>query len=98
MPAPARKTPVKTPVLVPQPHGGALRVGNPGNKGGGRVKEYVEKRASEILTDPTVWDVQKARAKAGADKALDRAITLVLGKPKEHAEVTTALTIRIVRE
>ena len=32
----AKKTPVKTSALVPQPHGGKLKRGNPGNRGGGR--------------------------------------------------------------
>ena len=42
-----RKTPVKTAKqgvgeLVPQPHGGALRRGNPGNRGGGRPSHVVK--------------------------------------------------------
>lgn len=41
---PAVKTPVKTSV-VRQPHGGALRVGNPGNPGGGRLKSEVREAA-----------------------------------------------------
>src|SRR5437773_9152055 len=51
-----RKTPGKTPVdrapgdpdLVEQPHGGALRVGNPGNRGGpGRPRSEVRQLALE---------------------------------------------------
>ena len=43
-----RKTPVKTPKdtavgeLIRQPHGGALRRGNPGNRGGGRPSHAVK--------------------------------------------------------
>ena len=35
--------------LVPQPHGGALRPGNPGNKGGGGRPERIRERLQEIL-------------------------------------------------
>ena len=51
--------------LVPQPHGGALRRGNPGNRGGGRpshaVKqalcgdlELVHQRIRALLKDPSL--------------------------------------------
>lgn len=44
-----KKTPVKTPVKVAQPHGGALLVGgNYGNKGGGRLKEEVRRAYLEL--------------------------------------------------
>ncbi len=66
-----RKTPVKTTKntaigeLVPQPHGGALRRGNPGNRGGGRpshaVKqalcgdlEIAHQRIRSLLYDPSL--------------------------------------------
>lgn len=73
----SRQTAVKTPVLIPQPNGGALLSGGkPGNKGGGRVREYVEERAAELLTDKQVWDVQLARAKCGDGRVIDRALEI----------------------
>lgn len=77
----------------PGRNGGTLLTGNPGNKGGGRVKEYVEERATEILTDKTVWDVQLARARSGDSASLDRALHTVLGKPKELKEISGELTV-----
>ena len=71
-----RKTPVKKAKktgigeLIPQPHGGALRRGNPGNRGGGRpshaVKEVLcgdlwvmHERIIARLNDPRLsfWDL-----------------------------------------
>ena len=66
-----RKTPVKTTKntaigeLIPQPHGGALRRGNPGNRGGRRpshaVKqvlcgdlEVMHERIVSLLNDPSL--------------------------------------------
>lgn|SRR5574341_1808029 len=41
----SEKTPAKTPVIVPQSHGGALQVGNPGNVGGaGRPSSALRER------------------------------------------------------
>lgn len=47
----ARKTSAKSPrgaELVPQPHGGALQRGNPGNVGGGRPRSEVVRQAREL--------------------------------------------------
>jgi hypothetical protein len=44
------KTPAKTPALAPQPHGGALKLGNPGNRGGGRPPDEW-RRSLKALTD-----------------------------------------------
>lgn len=49
--AKSRKQSAKAVVLAPQPHGGALQIGNPGNKGGGRHKEEtVEALGSLVRT------------------------------------------------
>lgn len=36
--------------LVEQPHGGAIQIGNPGNKGGGRPRDQIRADALEALT------------------------------------------------
>lgn len=68
------KTSVKTPALVPQPHGGALQRGNPGNRGGtGRppsaIREQMrgsfEERIAvleEIADSPAVAPADRLRA------------------------------------
>lgn len=35
--------------LEPQPHGGALRQGNPGNRGGGRLPNAIRRKARRML-------------------------------------------------
>ena len=37
--------------LVPQKHGGALKQGNPGNKGGGRPRSVIRGRLSGVLEE-----------------------------------------------
>ena len=45
------KTPVKSPVLVAQPHGGAIRTGgNPGNRGGGRPPNLFKQKMRELAS------------------------------------------------
>jgi predicted N-acetyltransferase YhbS len=66
MPRVARKTSANSPVPAkrPQPHGGALNVGNPGNKGGtGRPRNEHRAFVRQLLADPK------------ADKALRRVLT-----------------------
>ena len=48
---PSKKTSVKTSVgeLVPQPHGGALSPGNPGNRGGGRPPNEFKATLRELV-------------------------------------------------
>lgn len=55
----------KTPELVPQQHGGALKVGgNPGNKGGGRKPKKFATFLASLRESP---DVQDAIEKAAKD-------------------------------
>ena len=86
----ARKTPVKTPVLTAQPHGGAIRTGgNPGNRGGGRpankfrewcadllAKPEVEAQVEEILTDKS-HPAHATMWKALADRAYGKPVAVV---------------------
>ena len=51
-----RKTSAKTSDLVPQKHGGALRQGNPGNRGGGRLPDEFRAKMRELATLPEVED------------------------------------------
>ena len=88
-----KKTVQKTVPLRPGRNGGLLQSGNPGNKGGGRHKEYATERAELLAADPTVWDVQTARAKSGDLKALAFASELAWGKPTEKKELTGELRI-----
>jgi hypothetical protein len=50
------KTPEKSsePELVPQPHGGALQRGNPGNKGGGRPPDEFKAKMRELASNDEV--------------------------------------------
>lgn len=98
-----RKTPGETSVPVrPQPHGGALRSGNPGNKGGGRHKAdqeaYMRERAALLCADPAVWDVLHARAKSGDIKPVAFSADQAFGKVVEHHNISGELTFRIVKE
>ena len=48
--------------MVAQPHGGALRVGNPGNAGGGRAaaeRRRARAERSEAVNDAMVGHVEK---------------------------------------
>lgn len=47
----SKKTADDSSALVPQPHGGALRRGNPGNKGGGRPPSELRRRLREAGAD-----------------------------------------------
>lgn len=51
---PAPSTPVAP--LAPQPHGGALRIGNPGNKGG-------TGRPASVIREALRYDFEKRRRK-----------------------------------
>ena len=75
---------------------GRLQIGNPGNKGGGRLKEYAEERAAMLAADPMVWDVQLARAKSGDIKPLVFATERAFGKPKDVMEVSGEVTFKVV--
>jgi hypothetical protein len=96
----ARQTAGKSavpPRKIPQPHGGALLSGGkPGNKGGGRLKEYAEERAAQLAADPMVWDVQLARAKCGDIKPLMFATERAFGKPKETVQHEGEVTFKVV--
>lgn len=55
MSAPAKKSPSNTPNR-PGKHGGLLRSGNLGNKGGGRPRNAWKVAARQMLDDPKVQD------------------------------------------
>ncbi len=49
--------------LIPQKHGGALKRGNPGNKGGGRTPNQIKGTLRDIIDDcgiPWIVDVLNA--------------------------------------
>jgi len=52
--------------LVPQQHGGALRTGNPGNKGGGRKPDYFKQLARDAIEEHGLIEVA-ARIAAGLE-------------------------------
>ena len=59
--AQVRKTPLKSPTAtMPGRNGGTLRVGNPGNKGGGRLPGWLETFCDDLLADPTAQEQVKA--------------------------------------
>ena|SRR5882757_9829743 len=90
----ARKT---SRILRTPKHGkGKLSVGNPGNKGGGRLKEYAEERAAQLAADPAVWDKQLAKAKAGDLKPLMFATERAFGKPVETVAHEGEVTFKVV--
>ena len=90
-----QKTEVRT---MPGRNGGTLQVGNPGNKGGGRHKEYMEERAALLAADPMVWNVQLARARAGDIRVLEFAADRAFGKAKDTTEHTGQITIEHIYE
>ena len=45
--------------LIPQPHGGALRRGNPGNRGGGRSRSVIREKISGVMDEFGVGVLQE---------------------------------------
>ena len=52
-------------------------------------KAYLEQRAAELASDPTVWDVQLARAQCGDLKSLQFAADRAFGTPQQSLDVTS---------
>ena len=79
---PSALTPVKTPspTVVPQEHGGALRQGNPGNRGGiGRPKSLVRQRCRDSF-DERIPVLEK----------------IVDGVPIEHIQIPLAAVVGLL--
>lgn len=103
----ARETPVKSPVVVEQPHGGALRVGNPGNRGGGRKPDEFKKLCAALASgDATIAQVEAILQNSTHPAfvaALKWATEHGYGKAKETLEVSgadgapLAMTVRFVK-
>ena len=91
----SRKTSDQTPVvpLVPQPHGGALQRGNPGNKGGGRKPNEFYDLCEQATKDPTLW--QSAKEKQPL-QTLGLAAEYTFGKPAQSVQHTGDVTFRVV--
>ena len=97
------ETSVKTSGLVPQPHGGALSPGNPGNKGGGRPPDEIRRQAREDLDtwlkrlreksakdDPSVGEIAKAIDVLGKYGLGEKRFELDESRQLEHCAVYTA--------
>ncbi len=64
--------------LVPQPHGGALKVGNPGNKGGpGRPRSIIREKLSGVMTDHGVAVLEEIIT-AGLYRGIGQAFAVLL--------------------
>jgi len=74
-----------------QPHGGALRPGNPGNKGGGRPSNLFRQACRDALNDIEALDIVKKIAQKGSDNAKLGAIAWLTdyayGKAPQKIEV-----------
>ena len=92
--ASSRKTPVKTPVLTAQAHGGAIRTGgNPGNRGGGRKPNEFKEWCADLLAEPDVEQQVKEilkDKKHPAHATMWKAVTeRAYGKPVAYVEQST---------
>jgi hypothetical protein len=91
-----KKTPEETPPadvgeLVPQPRGGALLRGNPGNKGGGRPPDEFRRRMAELVNQEGVEEYLEEclRGTHGAKPfvaALQHCTAYGYGKPTQKVE------------
>ncbi len=98
------KSPAKTPVKVPQPHGGAiLQGGNPGNRGGsggGRPPSVLRQRLRDSADDrmkvlEEVADGEDPNAKpSDRIKAVDILLKYGLGEEKGWAHELVAELVR----
>lgn len=90
------ETPVQTPALVQQPHGGALRVGNPGNKGGGRTPQAFKDAVRQIREKPEVHDAIEQAASNPGSKGFGAALKVLTDydddKPGQKVEHSFKLT------
>lgn len=88
----ARETPLKTPTM-PGKHGGQLKVGNPGNKGGGRPKDEFQARMRELASsDAALTYLEECLRGDHGYKAHTSAISFAAehgyGKATESVEVS----------
>lgn len=96
------KTSEKTAVLVPQPHGGALQIGNPGNVGGGRPPKAFKAFLAELRKDPRVQKALEEAATESTHKNFKAALDVIAAyddeKPGSKTEHTGEVTVRIKRD
>lgn len=78
--------------LVPQPHGGAIKAGNPGNKGGGRTPGALRKLA--LRKGPKMLKVLEGIALSENAKDADK-----VAAAKEHLRIgmTQSIPVHEVR-
>ncbi len=84
------------PVLIPQPHGGALLSGGvPGNAGGGRKTTDFIAWCQEMIDNESARRVFFARLQAGDLEVLKLAAAYAKGKPTERLEVMGKVAILV---
>jgi hypothetical protein len=87
-----RETPTKTPLRKPEHGNGALRVGNPGNKGGGRPPDEFKRLCASLASgDATVEQVKTILENATHPafvSALKWATEHGYGKAKDSLEIS----------
>ena len=82
--------------MRPGKNGGLLRTGNPGCAGGsGRPSDAFYERAHQLANDPTVWDIQSARAKSGDLKPLAFAAEYLYSRPPQGVAHSGEVTVRV---
>jgi hypothetical protein len=90
------ESPDVRPEMVPQPHGGALKVGNPGNRGGtGRPPSEIRQRLRGAFEDriPILEDIADSATASASDrmKAVDLMAKYGLGKEVSAEDVRMKL-------
>ena len=104
--APAKKSGIKSGEIVPQPHGGALRVGSkPGNKGGtGRPPAAFKDFLAKLRANPKALEALERGACDETLKSFGSAWKLITeydpDKPAARKELSgkVEVTVRVARE
>jgi hypothetical protein len=90
--------------LIPQPHGGALSAGNPGNKGGGRPPAAFKAFLAQLRADPKAQEAFEAAAHDATSRNFSAAWKIAAeyddDKPAEKHAIAgkVEVTVRIQRE
>lgn len=96
--SPQKNSEQKTERANPGKNGNALRVGNPGNKGGGRPPSEFKDWLSGVLADPTARAVFEAHIKSGNMKAWSIAAEYSATKPPQQHKVDATVTFKATKE
>ena len=82
-----KKNSAKTPTRIPSTGRGELRVGNPGNKGGGRKPEALRIKSREVFEKWLAWAAKKA-----VDPLTPADVMMQIGNTAGRYGIGTAIT------